>query len=223
MTRDELWLAALWPKLEASLPPPPATVVEIGCGRVGGFVPGLIKRGYRALGIDPVAPRGSSFRQIEFERSDLPTAVEAFVACTSLHHVGDPAEVLDRAASALAPGGRMIVVEWDWEGFDEATARWCFDRLGPPDDRSWLRNRRDAWQASGEPWDQCLRGWATEHGLHSARRLLLELDERFAGLSCGRGAYYFRDLAATSEADEAEAIRAEQIQAGRVDYVGRLA
>jgi hypothetical protein len=31
----------------------------------------------------------------------------------------------------LVPGGVLVVVEWAWERFDEATARWCFARLTP--------------------------------------------------------------------------------------------
>ncbi len=219
-TRDELWLSTLWPGLCASLPPPPATVVEIGCGSVGGFVPRLTQSGYRALGIDPAAPDGNSYQQIEFERSELPAVVDAFVACTSLHHVADPAEVLGRAQKALAPDGRMIVIEWDWEGFDAATARWCFDRLGPADEATWLHRQRDAWSASGQTWEDYLRDWTTEHGLHSGRSLLDELNRRLRSLACERGAYYFRDLADTSEADELEAIAAGEIQAARIDYVG---
>lgn len=216
-----MWLSALWPKLRANLPPPPATVVEIGCGRVGGFVPELSDSGYQALGIDPVAPDGSRYRQSEFERSELPELVDAFVACTSLHHVADPAEVLGRVADALTPDGRMIVFEWDWEGFDEATVRWAFERLGSSEtDETWLHRQRDAWKASGETWEDYLRGWTTEHGLHSGRHLLHELDQRLRRLACERGAYYFRDLADTTEADELDAIAAGRIQAGRIDYVG---
>jgi SAM-dependent methyltransferase len=221
MTRDELWLSTLWPNLRASLPPPPATVLEIGCGRVGGFIPRLTDCGYRALGIDPVAPDGPSYRQAEFEHSDLPAPVDAIVACTSLHHVAEPAEVLGRAADVLVSDGRMIVIEWDWEGFDEATARWCFDRLGPPHEETWLHRQRDAWQASGETWEIYLDGWTGEHGLHSGRTLLLDLDQRFRRVAGGRGAYYFRDLAATTEAEELEAIALGTIQAGRLDYVGQ--
>src|SRR5581483_1755529 len=95
--------------------------------------------------------------------------VDAFVACTSLHHVADPAEVLDRAANALALDGRVIVIEWDWEGFDGASARWCFERLASRDSETWLHRQRDAWKASGEPWEDYMRGWTTEHGLHSGR------------------------------------------------------
>jgi SAM-dependent methyltransferase len=197
-------------------------IVEIGCGRLGGFVPKLRDGGYEAVGIDPSAPEGDNYRQLEFERTDLPPRVDGVVASVSLHHVGDPGEVLDKVGQTLAPTGSMIVVEWDWEVVDEATARWCFERLRPSDRESWIQHRHDGWAASGQGWDEYLRGWAGHHGLHSARRLLRELDERFERVSCERGAYFFPELSGTSEADELDAIDAGQIRAARVDYVGRL-
>ena len=212
----------LWPRVRSNLPPPPGTIVELGCGRLGGFVPALHAAGYEALGIDPVAPEGSSYRQIEFERSDLSTQLNGLVACTSLHHVGDPAGVLDKIAATLVPGATVVVVEWDWERFDETTARWCFARLEEPAADGWLRRHRDEWDASKQDWNDYLRGWATQHGIHSGARLLDELDRRFRCVMCERGPYFFPDLAQTVEADELGAIRAGEIQATRIDYVGRL-
>jgi SAM-dependent methyltransferase len=222
VTSERRWLPALWPTVRSHLPTPPATVVEVGCGRFGGFVPRLRDSGYEALGIDPVAPEGDLYRQIEFERSDLPEPVHAVVACTSLHHVADPGEVLDKIANALVPAGLVIVVEWDWKRFDEATARWCFERLGPPEAEGWLQRRRDEWRASAQTWEDYLRTWTAREELHSAQGLLRELDRRFQRVMCDRGPCLFADLADTPEADELAAINAGRIQAIRIDYVGRL-
>jgi len=49
-----------WPFVAAQLPRAPATVLEIGCGAAGGFVPALLDAGYDAMGIDPAAPEGQS-------------------------------------------------------------------------------------------------------------------------------------------------------------------
>ena len=142
MTSDERWLAANWPFVYASLPVAPARVLEIGCGQRGGFVPMMQAAGYQATGVDPEAPPGPSYRQVEFERYAVPGQLDAIVACTSLHHVADLAAVLDLAAQALAPGGRAVIVEWARERFDEATARWCFARLpGPDDDPGYTSGR----------------------------------------------------------------------------------
>jgi hypothetical protein len=68
VTSDERWLAANWPFVRGSLPAAPARVAEVGCGPLGGFVPMLEAAGYQAIGVDPEAPPGPSYRQVEFER-----------------------------------------------------------------------------------------------------------------------------------------------------------
>jgi SAM-dependent methyltransferase len=222
VTPDERWLASLWPLVRAWLPAPAAAVVEIGCGPLGGFVPMMHSAGYAAVGVDPEAPEGPWYHQAEFERYDLPGPAQAIVACTSLHHVADVGEVLDRAAGALAAGGLLVVVEWARERFDDATARWCFDRLPPPsDEHDWLRHLHDQWRASGLPWDGYCRAWAEEEGLHAGQDIVRELDARFDRQLLTYGPYFFPGLAGISEDDEQAAIGARQIQANRIAYVGR--
>jgi SAM-dependent methyltransferase len=216
----ELWLATMWPSIRSWLPAPPATVLEIGCGDLGGFVPALLADGYEAVGVDPVAPDGPAYERIEFERADLPASVDAVVASTSLHHVTDPGAVLERVAGMLGGEGRVIVVEWDWERFDEVAARWCLERGVQQD--GWLHRRLDAWAQDGQPWEDCFQGWAVEHGLHGVGRLVAELDQRFTRVDVRRGPYLFTELTDTTEADEQRAIDAGQIRALRIDYLGRL-
>jgi SAM-dependent methyltransferase len=218
----ERWLAAVWPVVHSRLPAPPAQVVEIGCGLLGGFVPMLRSRGYEAVGVDPEAPDEAGYRRVEFESVEPFWDVEAVVASTSLHHVADPAGVIDRIARTLARGGTLVVVEWDWEAFDEPTAEWCFQRLGSDEEAGWLHRRRDEWMASGQPWCLYLREWAAEEQLHAAGTLVRLLDERFDREHLADGPYFFPDLAETAEEEEQAAIDAGQIRATRVDYVGRL-
>ena len=221
MTPDERWLGAVWPFVRDWLPAPPAAVAEIGCGPLGGFVPMLRSAGYDASGIDPEAPEGPWYHRVEFERNQLPGPVAAVVACASLHHVADVGEVLGRAAAALRGGGTMVVIEWARERFDDATARWCFDRLpGPSAEHAWLRHRHDEWQASGQPWESYCRAWAAEEGLHAGEDIVAELDARFDQRFLGTGPYFFPDLAGVSEADEQAAIDAGEIQPNRIAYVG---
>lgn len=222
MKAAERWLAAVWPVVRGRLPAPPARVVEIGCGPLGGFVPMLRSSGYEAVGVDPDAPDGEDFRRIEFENVELFADVDAVVASTSLHHVADPGQVVDRIASTLLREGTVVVVEWDWDRFDEPTAEWCFDRLGSEEDAGWLDRRRDEWVASGRPWSVYLRDWAQKERLHAAEMLLRLLDARFNREHLAHGPYFFPDLAEATEEDELAAIEAGEIRAARVDYVGRL-
>jgi len=221
VTPEDRWLAALWPFVRAWLPAPPAAVVEIGCGPLGGFVPMLRSAGYAAAGVDPEAPEEPGYHRVEFERYEMPGPAQAIVACTSLHHVADLGEVLDRAGTALVAGAPLVVVEWARERFDEGTARWCFDRLPPPsDEHGWLRHRHDHWRASGLPWDGYIRGWAEEERLHVGQDIVRELDARFGTRSLSYGPYFFPDLAGVSEDGEQAAIDAGEIQANRIAYVG---
>jgi SAM-dependent methyltransferase len=222
MTPAERWLDATWPLIRKRLPSAPARVVDIGCGPLGGFVPMLQSNGYDAIGIDPKAPDGQHYQQVDFERADLPRSVDAAIAWTSLHHVADPAEVLDRITRTLTSGGTVLVLEWAWEKFDRETAEWCFDRLGPEDEAGWLHHRRDEWRASGQEWSRYLEDWARREGLHPGETLVRLLDQRLERQVLTRGPYFFPDLVSTTEADEQTAIDAGQIEAGRIDYAGAL-
>jgi hypothetical protein len=125
-------------------------VLEIGCGPLGGFVPALGRDGYDAVGIDPEAPERPVYHRVRFEQYQAPQPVECVVACISLHHVADLGDVLDRVTAALAPDGAVVVVEWAWERFDEATARWCFARLAPPAPAAgWFAQGSGGWTTSG--------------------------------------------------------------------------
>jgi SAM-dependent methyltransferase len=226
MTPDDRWLAAVWPFVRGQLPPSPARVLEVGCGPLGGVVPALLAGGYQAVGVDPEAPEGSDYQQVEVERYDPPWPVECVVASTSLHHVADLDEVLDRLKELLVPGGVLVVVEWAWERFDEVTARWCFDRLAPPapgDEAGWLHRHQERWVASGQPWDGYVRAWAEQEGLHPGEEIVRGLDARFDRQFHAEGPYFFADLADTSEAEEQVAIDAGLIQAGGIRYAATRA
>ena len=107
MTPDDRWLAAVWPFVGGQLPPAPTTVLEVGCGPLGGFVPALLDGGYDAIGVDPEAPEGSNYQLVEVERYQPPWPVGCVVASTSLHHVADLDEALDRLHALLVPGGTL--------------------------------------------------------------------------------------------------------------------
>jgi SAM-dependent methyltransferase len=222
MTPDERWLAVVGLPVRWWLPDPPAAVLEIGCGSLGGFVPMLRSAGYQAIGVDPEAPEGPWYQRVEFERYETPAPVQAVVACASLHHVADVGEVAALARSAMTAGGRLVVVEWARERFDEPTARWCFERLPPSQGApGWLQERYDGWLASGLPWGAYCEAWAESKGLHAGQDIVRELDARFDRQVLAYGPYFFPDLADVSESQEQAAIDAGEIAANRISYVGQ--
>jgi SAM-dependent methyltransferase len=222
VTPGEQWLAATWPFVRSHLPDAPGRALELGCGHLGGHVPSLRARGYDAIGIDPEAPEGPHYQRTTFESAELPEQVEAVVASTSLHHVADAAEVIDRIAATLRRGGTLVVVEWAWERFDPQTAEWCFERLQANAEEGWLHRRRDEWVTSQDDWQTYVHGWAEQEHLHRGDTLLRLLDQRFARRLLEEGPYFFPDLADTTEAEEQAAIDSGEIRAGRIDYVGEL-
>lgn len=222
MTVPGGWLGAMWPFVRGQLPSAPATVLELGCGPAGGFVPALLGDGYDAVGVDPQAPDAPGFHRIAFERYESPQPVAAVVASNSLHHVGDLAEVAGRIHGVLRPDGILVVMEWGWERFDAATAGWCFDRLADAGDSGWLRRRHDDWAASGRPWDDYFPAWAADHGLHAGHDVVAALDARFHRRLHAEGPYFFPELAGVTYAGEQAAIDAGQIRAAGIRYVGIL-
>ena len=87
------------------LPPPPARVLEVGCGDRGGLVRDLATAGYDVLGVDPRAPAGPEFRRCDFR--ELEETFDAVVAVRVLHHV----EPLDEAVAKLASVAPLLVVD----------------------------------------------------------------------------------------------------------------
>jgi SAM-dependent methyltransferase len=220
MTPPEQWLDAMWPHVRGHLPDPPAQVIDLGCGRVGGFVPKLRAAGYRAIGVDPEAPDEPHFIRSTFEAANVPQPVDVVIASTSLHHVDNPAEVIDRIAAALKGGGTVVVIEWASEKFDTKTAEWCFGRLGTDEDDGWLHRVRHDWLASGADWPTFIHDWARQEGLHRGEELIRQLDERFECRLLAVGPYFFADLMDTTEAEEQAAIDSGLVTPARIDYVG---
>jgi SAM-dependent methyltransferase len=221
---DDAWLRWGWEFTRAALPGPPATVIEVGCGTAGGFVPALLNEGYTAVGIDPEAPSGPAYLQAEFEGYHPPRPVDAIVACTSLHHVADLGLATERFAAALRPGGTVVVIEWASERFDVATSGWCFARLptpAPGTEPGWLARGREEWLESGLPWGEFHAAWRAAEGLHDGEAVLRALGARFRRLSCAYGPYFFPDLEVDAAAEQA-AIDAGEIQASGIRYTGTL-
>ena len=205
----------MWSFVRPRLPRPPARVIEIGCGSRGGLVPELRRAGYDADGVDPEAPGGPGYHRMVFERYEPRRPVDAIVACHSLHHVTDLGEVVDRAVDALVPGGALIVLEFAWERFDEATVRWCLAHLGPPDaEPGWLHRIGAEW-AAGESWEAYRRSWVTREGMHPGHEILAALDQRFVPRFSGDAPYLVG-----AGAEEQAAIDAGHIRATGIRYAG---
>ena len=103
------------------LPPPPARVLEVGCGPRGGVTPALVERGYDAVAIDEQAPDGERFRQITLQELEEPAEFDAVVGERVFHHVHPLGEALEKVAR-IAP--LFVLDEFAWERIDGLTQEW---------------------------------------------------------------------------------------------------
>lgn len=178
----------------AELPPPPASVLEVGCGS-GELAIRLAKAGYDVLAIDPDAPEGTLFRRTTIEELDEPGHFDAVVAQLSLHHVHDLAAALDKVAGLLTPDGRLVIDDFGWERLNEAAA-----------------------ESVGIPYTE----WHEEHEhLHTADAMLRVLDDRFIRRTFSWEPFLFREARhVVDEEDERRLIAEGRLPAVGFHYAG---
>jgi SAM-dependent methyltransferase len=191
------------------LPPPPARVLEIGCG-AGRLALEIADAGYDVLAIDPDAPDGPIFRQTTLEELDDPGPFDAVVANRSLHHIHDLGAAVDRIGSVVQPGRRVILVEFDWARMD-------------PDTADWHLGQQLALQAAGRLYDvpqsveEALAAWDEEHrGLHTGEAMRASLIRRFRELRFERTPYLYWSLGGVAS----EALEQTLIDAGAIRAIG---
>jgi len=186
--------------IRRELPPPPARVLEVGCGS-GELARELAGDGYGVLAVDPNAPEGSIFRRARIEELGDEGPFDAAVASLSLHHVHDLGVVVGRVHSLLRPGSPFVVREFAWDLVDEPTARWDYARRG-------REGGLDEWRAS--------------HGkLHGFEALRAALDGWFEERSFESGPYLAEYEPGEGDAEEeARLITAGEIRAVGFVYVG---
>jgi SAM-dependent methyltransferase len=109
--------------LERWLPPPPARLLEAGCGD-GSLTRRLASQGYDAVGIDPSAPPGERLIVSSLEDFRAEARFDAAVAIRSLHHVGDLGAAIDSLRAALRPAGRLVLYEFAVEHVDDQARDW---------------------------------------------------------------------------------------------------
>lgn len=163
--------------VSASLPPPPARVLEVGAG-LGELAEALRRRGYDVVAIDPASETPSVLAVALHELEEPGGSFDAALAVVSLHHVEPLAESCRRLADVVKPGGALVVDEFDVEEFDERAAGW------------WLARRVDS--HDHEPRDaHAVVAELREH-LHPVGRLRETLAEWFDLEPVVRGAYLHR-------------------------------
>jgi SAM-dependent methyltransferase len=118
----------------ALLPPPPASVLDLGCGS-GWTSLFFAQRGYAVTGVDiaqdmidlaeasraRLGLENARFRVGDYESAAEEGRFDAVVFFDALHHAEDPPAALAAAYRALKPGGRCVLSE---PGRGHAKAEW---------------------------------------------------------------------------------------------------
>jgi SAM-dependent methyltransferase len=147
--RDPAVRAAWAGLLEARLPPPPARVIDLGCG-TGSLAVLLAETGYAVRGLDfsgrmvaaaeakaRVAGVAASFAQGDAAAPPYPAgSADVVLSRHVLWALPDPGDALRRWVGLLAPGGRLVLVEGRWSTGAGIPAEQCRELV--------LRHRREA-------------------------------------------------------------------------------
>jgi SAM-dependent methyltransferase len=181
-----------------NIPPPPARVLEIGCGP-GELARALAAARYDVTAVDPDAPEGPIFERMRFEELPERGRFEAVVASRSLHHISDLGSAVDKIARLLVPGGVLVLDEFAWDRLDEPTAALLYERS--------RRGDFDRWRED----------WGDEHeGLHGYEAMRRELDRRFDDRFLAWVPYLFR----YQDTDITQVEEQILIEAGRIRPIG---
>lgn len=185
--------------VRASLPAPPARLLEIGAGD-GELARALAAAGYDVVAIDP-DPGGADVRPVALQELDEPSrSFDAALAVTSLHHVEPLEGSVARLAELLKPAGPLVVDEFDVAAFDERAAGW------------WLRQRR-ALGAEEHAGAAEIVGEHRAH-LHPLERIVAALEAYFDVGVPRYGPYLYRwDLGEPLRHDEEDSIARGEIPA----------
>jgi SAM-dependent methyltransferase len=164
--------------VRATLPPPPARVLEVGAGS-GELAAALREAGYELVAIDPAADGAPGVEPVALAEVDAADgSFDAAVAVVSLHHVEPLGPSCARLAEVVRPDGVLVVDEFDIGRFDERAARWQMAQRAaaglhtPEDPAEWSAGMR-------------------AH-LHELAEIRAALAAHFAVGEPARGAYLYR-------------------------------
>ncbi len=169
-------------------------VVDVGCGE-GHLAVALSQAGAEVVGVEPsqeaasmARDQGVDVRPVDFlEFDEGPFDVVLFTR--SLHHIPEVEKAVQRSADLLAPGGLLLLEEFDVEAVDEATLRWFYDTM------YLLRRAGLADEGPEQRIEDLPAAWQEEHHhhhpLHPAKVYLDALSGAYSQVEVSRGPYFF--------------------------------
>jgi SAM-dependent methyltransferase len=170
-------------------------VLEVGAGR-GRLARRLQADGLSVTALDLSPSTSDSAPGVRWVHGDFlafeDEPFDAVLFTASLHHINPLDAALARAGALLAPGGVLVVDDFDLDAPDEATARWFYEVQE-------LLAAAGAYAAGHEhaPHGGPLERWRQEHEhhgapLHTGRAMLAGIEMGFASMAKTRGPYLYR-------------------------------
>ena len=188
-------------------------ILEVGCGS-GELAAALHHAGRDVTALDrhlhhEHLPAGPRFIEQDFLSLDDGAPYDALLFTTSLHHIAPLDAALDRARALLAPGGRVVIDDFDVAAPDEPTAAfWCAIH-----------------EHGVAPATAPLERWRTHHDesppLHTAATMHARLVPRFTILSATVGPYLYRYAHPVDARARWRTVEMAAIDEGTVVPVGR--
>jgi SAM-dependent methyltransferase len=196
----------------SALPPPPAAVLEVGCGD-GRLAARLSERGWKvtAIDLDAEAVTAARARGVLAERADFVSFAggrfDALLFTRSFHHVSPLADAVARARALLAPGGALLLDEFAHDEIDRFTAAWFFDVAAALEAAAGAPPMHGPHRGHGKPPRDPLERWRWRHHheppLHGARAMLDALGAVFELSRIQRLPYLYRYFSERLPEDEA--------------------
>ena len=182
--------------VQKHLPGNDIRILEVGCG-AGDFSLKLLQTGVLLTACDTdeksvllckekgVPAIHLDFLLIKNEQFD------AILFTRSLHHIHKLIEAIEHANSLLAPGGMLIIEDFDLNRIDVNTARWYYDT------RSIVSICTNNENPSGFVEDP-MKTWIDDHNhsppLHSGTEMIKTIQDKFDNVSIERCAYLYRAI-----------------------------
>jgi SAM-dependent methyltransferase len=212
--------------VQAHVPPPPARILEVGCG-AGALAVRLQRLGYEVVALDAAEEAVACARKLGLDarRAEWPdfadSPFDVVLFTRSLHHIPALVPAVARAKELLKPGGRTLVEDFARHAVEPLAAEWLVEMLGvlhaagllERDPEGLLdrileaRDPMDAWRA------------LHDHDLHSAEAMRDALRAHFPTLEEQIAPYLYRYVCGRLEESE----RGHRIAAHVLDLEQRFA
>lgn len=171
--------------LRRVVPPPPARILDAGCGR-GDLACRLAAEGFEVTALDNSADAVRAAREagVAAVHADFldhrDGCYDVVLFARSLHHMHPLPDTVAHASGLLRPEGRLVAVEFARERADRKTAAWFYDVRALLWEAGVLEIAEEC-ASPGDPLDR----WRADHfptdspPLHTAGAMMEEITRRF--------------------------------------------